>query len=40
MDELFGDQLVPHALKDADAARAAEKEMGISMVERANSETL
>ena len=29
IDELFGDALVPHALKDPGAALAAEKEMGI-----------
>ena len=29
IDELFGDKLVPHALKDPAAALAAEKEMGL-----------
>ncbi|GAB7364943.1 hypothetical protein MBLNU230_g5728t1 [Neophaeotheca triangularis] len=29
MDILFGDQLVPHALEDPDAAKAAEKELGV-----------
>ena len=29
MDELFGDALVPHALKDPEGALAAEKEMGL-----------
>lgn len=36
MDQLFGDQLVPHALQDPEAANAAEKEMEISRVETAD----
>ena len=39
MDVLFGDQLVPHALEDPDAARAAEKEMDIQIVERVADES-
>lgn len=35
MDMLFGDQLVPHALEDPEAARAAEKEMGFQVIEKA-----
>ncbi|KAK4494249.1 hypothetical protein PRZ48_014547 [Zasmidium cellare] len=37
MDELFGDQLVPHALKDPEGAKVAEKELKIAVVERVSS---
>lgn len=33
MNQLFGDQLVPHALQDPEAANAAEMEMNISRAE-------
>lgn len=33
MDELFGDNLVPHALKDPEGARLAEKAMAIEQAE-------
>ncbi|KAK4494253.1 hypothetical protein PRZ48_014551 [Zasmidium cellare] len=34
MDELFGDQLVPHALQDPEGAKMAEKELEVAVVER------
>lgn len=37
MDELFGDQLVPHALQDPEGAKMAEKELEVAVVERVNS---
>jgi hypothetical protein len=39
IDELFGDALVPHALKDPIAAMAAEKEMGIMVQRTEDKET-
>jgi len=38
MDELFGDQLVPHALQDPEAAAVAEKETGFTSVETVEHE--
>lgn len=37
MDELFGDQLVPHALQDPEGAKAAEKQLDVEVLERVNS---
>ncbi|KAK4635823.1 hypothetical protein CLAFUW4_00918 [Fulvia fulva] len=39
MGILFGDQLVPHALEDPEAAAAAEKQLEIQVIEKTARET-